>query len=221
MITCSRRLGSWRVAGRRCDGFVADQVGDLVAAGLKGLDLGTEFAKSRAGVFLVHGAVLERRPVFVACRGLGGDGGFDGVEFTEASEKLAEVGAEITMLYAEIDDLTGQLAEEQKVCGRVEDLRLGWELGEIELTDLERDNERLHARIRWLESELTAHHVHVAGQESPGQIILPGNVVETLELAAWLSLLSIGATSDAGGRARRAPPGRTVGNQDLGRRSRR
>ncbi|WP_203860120.1 nuclease-related domain-containing protein [Plantactinospora mayteni] len=116
---------------------------------------------------------------------------------TEAGEKLAEASAEITMLYAEIDDLTVQLAEEQKVRGEVEDLRLGWELGEIELTDLERDNERLRARIRWLESELTAHHVHVASQEPPGQIVLPGSVVETLELAARLPFLSIGATSDA------------------------
>ena len=115
----------------------------------------------------------------------------------EAGEKLAEAGAEITMLYAEIDDLTIQLTEEQKVRGEVEDLRLSWELGEIELTDLERDNERLRARIRWLESELSAHHVHVAGQETPGQLTVPGNVVETLELAARLPLLSIGATSDA------------------------
>ncbi|GGN82324.1 hypothetical protein GCM10010112_59590 [Actinoplanes lobatus] len=114
-----------------------------------------------------------------------------------AGEKLAEAGAEIAMLYAEIDDLTVQLTEEQKMRGEVEDLRLGWELGEIELTDLERDNERLRARIRWLESELSAHHVHVAGQETPGQMILPGNVVETLELAARLPFLSIGATSDA------------------------
>ncbi|WP_285471693.1 hypothetical protein [Actinoplanes sp. NBRC 101535] len=68
-------------AGRRCDGFVADQVGDLVRTDLEGFDLGAEFAEARAGVFLVHGAVLERGPVFVACRGLGGDGGFDGVEF--------------------------------------------------------------------------------------------------------------------------------------------
>lgn len=116
---------------------------------------------------------------------------------TATDAKLAEAGAEITMLYAEIDDLTVQLAEEQKVRGEVEDLRLGWELGEIELTDLERDNERLRARIRWLESELTAHHVHVTGQETPGQPVLPGSVVETLELAARLPLLSIGATSDA------------------------
>jgi len=115
----------------------------------------------------------------------------------EVGEKLAEAGAEITMLYAEIDDLTVQLAEEQKVRGEVEDLRLSWELGEIELTDLERDNERLRARIRWLESELSAHHVHLAGQETPGQLVLPGNVVETLELAARLPFLSIGATSDA------------------------
>ncbi|MFC7527584.1 hypothetical protein [Actinoplanes sp. GCM10030250] len=112
--------------------------------------------------------------------------------------KLAEASEEITLLYAEIEDLTAQLAEEQKVRDQVETLRFERDLGEIELTDLERDNERLRARIRWLESELATNQVHVAGQQTPGEVVLPTSIVEVLELAAArLPHLSIGATADA------------------------
>ncbi|WP_430784539.1 hypothetical protein [Actinoplanes sp. G11-F43] len=109
-----------------------------------------------------------------------------------------EAADEIAMLYAEVDDLTAQLAAEQVAREQVEDVRLQWELGEIELNDLERDNDRLQARVRWLESQLATHQVHVAGQETPDRIVPPGQVVEVLELAAArLPHLVIGPTADA------------------------
>ncbi|GAA1636943.1 hypothetical protein [Actinoplanes couchii] len=105
---------------------------------------------------------------------------------------------DITMLFAEVDDLSAQLTAEQQAREQAEIPRLQWELGEIELTDLERDNDRLQARVRWLESQLATHQVHVAGQETPDQIVPPGQVVEVLELAvAHLSFLAIGPTADA------------------------
>jgi hypothetical protein len=80
----------------------------------------------------------------------------------------------------------------------IENLRYERDLGEIDLADAERDAERLRARIRWLESELSAHQVHVAGQQTPDEILLPTSVVEALELAATnLRFLVIGPTSDA------------------------
>ncbi|WP_306215133.1 hypothetical protein [Actinoplanes sp. RD1] len=112
--------------------------------------------------------------------------------------KLAEATEEISLLYAEVEELTAQLGEERKVRAEIEDLRYERDLGELDLADLERDNERLRARIRWLESELSVHYVHVAGRATPDQIPLPTSVVEALELAAThLPLLVIGQTSDA------------------------
>jgi hypothetical protein len=66
-------------AGVRRGRFVLDGVGDLVAACGERVDLGTEFTEAGTGVRFVDGSALERGPVAVACGGLGGDGGFDGV----------------------------------------------------------------------------------------------------------------------------------------------
>lgn len=119
----------------------------------------------------------------------------------ETEAKLAEAAAEIDLLYAEIDDLTRQLGEEQRGRAELEDLRIERDVVSIDLNDAERDNERLNARVRWLESELTQRQVHLAGVETPGDFALPeipASVVEVLEFAgARLLNLKIGATADA------------------------
>ncbi|MET0492313.1 MAG: hypothetical protein ABW000_04190 [Actinoplanes sp.] len=116
-------------------------------------------------------------------------------------EKLAEADAEIALLYAEIDDLTRQLGEEQRRKEELEDVRTERDLVTIDLDDSQRDNERLRARVRWLESELTRHQVHLVGVEPPGDFApaeIPASVVEVLEFAAVrLPHLAIGATDDA------------------------
>ena len=118
-----------------------------------------------------------------------------------AEAKLAEATAEIDLLYAEIADLTRQLDEGQRGQIELEDLRIERDVVTIDLNDAERDNERLNARVRWLESELTQHQVHLAGVETPDQFALPeipASVVEVLEFAgAGLVRLMIGATADA------------------------
>ena len=115
--------------------------------------------------------------------------------------KLAEADEEIALLYSEIDDLTRQLGEEQRSREELEDLRLERDVVMIDLADSERANERIRARVRWLESELTRHQVHLAGVEIPDEFALPDvppSVVEVLELAAArLPHLEIGATADA------------------------
>ncbi|RSM44165.1 hypothetical protein DMB66_52545 [Actinoplanes sp. ATCC 53533] len=115
--------------------------------------------------------------------------------------KLAEATTEIELLYAEIDDLTQQLGEEQRSQAELEYVRTERDVATIDLSDSERDNERLRARARWLESELTRHQVHLAGVEPPDDFAppeIPASIVEVLDFAsARLPNLEIGATSDA------------------------
>jgi hypothetical protein len=95
---------------------------------------------------------------------------------------------ELDLAYEEISDLTRQL----------EYLGIERDVVTIDLNDAERDNERLRARVRWLESELTQHQVHLAGVEPPDDFVVPSSVVEVLELAGCrLQHLEIGATADA------------------------
>lgn len=115
--------------------------------------------------------------------------------------KLTEATTEIELLYAEVDDLTRQLGEDQRSQEELENVRTERDVVTIELNDSERDNERLRARLRWLEAQLTQHQVHLAGVEPPADFALPEiptSVVEVLEFAsARLSHLKIGATADA------------------------
>jgi hypothetical protein len=120
---------------------------------------------------------------------------------TGAALKLAEATTEIELLYAEIDDVTRQLGEEQRSQAELEYVRTERDVATIDLSDSERDNERLRARVRWLESELTRRQVHLAGVEPPDDFAaleIPTSIVEVLDFAsARLPNLEIGATSDA------------------------
>jgi hypothetical protein len=117
---------------------------------------------------------------------------------TDQTLRLRDAAAEIEMLYAEIDGLTGRLGEDQAVLDYVRTER---DVVTIDLNDSERDNERLQARVRWLESELAQHQQHLTGVEPPAEFALPAipsSVVEVLEYAAqYLPHLAIGATADA------------------------
>ena len=77
-----------------------------------------------------------------------------GVE-PDLTAKISTLEEENTLLFAEVDVLQGQLAEYQQSSAEVEKLRFDREFAELELIDAERTAEHLHARIRWLESELT------------------------------------------------------------------
>lgn len=113
----------------------------------------------------------------------------------------SEAAAEIELLYAEIDELTRQLGEERRGQEELEYVRTERDVVTIDLNDAERENERLRARVRWLESELTRHQVHLARVEPPGDFAhpeIPSSVVEVLDFAAArLRHVTIGATADA------------------------
>jgi hypothetical protein len=122
-----------------------------------------------------------------------------GVE-PDLTAKISTLEEDNTLLFAEVDVLQGQLAEYQQSSAEVEKLRFDREFAELELIDAERTAEHLHARIRWLESELATAGVHVVGVATPAKSLpeAPASLVEVIQLARkHLDRLAIGSTDDA------------------------
>ncbi|MEV0561560.1 hypothetical protein [Dactylosporangium sp. NPDC050588] len=114
------------------------------------------------------------------------------------TSKLAESEETNTLLYAEIEVLSDQLREQQKSVSEVESLRFEREFAELELTEAEREADRLRARIRWLETELAKSGQHVFGVESPKDSLPdpPASVADAIEFAPiHLPYLELGDTA--------------------------
>ncbi|GGM40038.1 hypothetical protein ACFFX1_31380 [Dactylosporangium sucinum] len=125
----------------------------------------------------------------------------DFVQDSGLTGKLAESEELNTLLYADIEVLSDQLREQQKSVDEVEGLRFEREFAELELTEAEREADRLRARIRWLETELAKSGQHKFGIESPQTSLPdpPASVADAIELAPiYLPYLELGDTAQTG-----------------------